>query len=147
MQNIQRAIQAEIEKLVQTTQASQYRQLREDIRISKKMLFELKNQMRMLEKKFLAIQSSRPQIPPKRYRITGESVYRLRKRLGLTETELSIILNVALETVSRWEHGKLRLKKSTQKKIIELRGIGKRAVRKLLEEKRAQQSISLQLKP
>ena len=141
MQNIQRAIQAEIEKLVRVMLVSQCRQLREDIRISRKMIFELKRQMRMLEKEFLAIQSSRPQHPPKRYRVTGESICRLRKRLGITETELSIILDVALGTVSRWEHGKLRLKKSTQKKIIELRGIGRRAVRKLLEEKRAQRSI------
>lgn len=146
MQSIQRAILAELERLVQVTQTSQYRQLREEIRISKKMIFELRNQIRALEKKFLSMQHVSPQVLPKRHRVTGKSVYLLRKRLGITETELSIILNVALETVSRWEHGEQRLKKSMQKKIIELRGFGKRTVRKLLEEKRAQQPVPPQPK-
>lgn len=146
MQSIQRAILAELERLVQVTQTSQYRQLREEIRTSKKMIFELRNQIRALEKKFLSMQYVSPQVLPKRHRVTGKSVYLLRKRLGITETELSIILNVALETVSRWEHGEQRLKKSMQKKIIELRGFGKRTVRKLLEEKRAQQPVPPQPK-
>ncbi len=146
MQSIQRAILAELERLVQVTQTSQYRQLREEIRTSKKMIFELRNQIRALEKKFLSMQHVSPQVLPKRHRVTGKSVYLLRKRLGITETELSIILNVALETVSRWEHGEQRLKKSMQKKIIELRGFGKRTVRKLLEEKRAQQPVPPQPK-
>ena len=146
MQSIQRAILAELERLVQVTQTSQYRQLREEIRTSKKMIFELRNQIRALEKKFLSMQHVSPQVLPKRHRVTGKSVYLLRKRLGITETELSIILNVALETVSRWEHGEQRLKKSMQKKIIELRGFGKRTVRKLLEEKRAQQLVPPQPK-
>ena len=101
MQSIQRAILAELERLVQVTQTSQYRQLREEIRTSKKMIFELRNQIRALEKKFLSMQHVSPQVLPKRHRVTGKSVYLLRKRLGITETELSIILNVALETVSR----------------------------------------------
>lgn len=146
MQSIQRAILAELERLVQVTQTSQYRQLREEIRTSKRMIFELRNQIRALEKKFLSMQHVSPQVLPKRHRVTGKSVYLLRKRLGITETELSIILNVALETVSRWEHGEQRLKKSMQKKIIELRGFGKRTVRKLLEEKRAQQPVPPQPK-
>ena len=59
----------------------------------------------------------------------------LRKRLGITQKELSILCGVTLGAVQSWESGKFRPKDEKKKAIIGLRKLNRSDVKKLLEER------------
>lgn len=76
-------------------------------------------------------------IPQKKkvYRMSGESLKRIRVRYGLTQTDAAILLDTTLTSVNRWERGKLKPCAKTKEKIAQLRQLGKRNAHKLLQEK------------
>lgn len=59
----------------------------------------------------------------------------LRKRLGITQKELSILCGVTLGAVQSWESGKFRPKDEKKKAIVGLRKLNRSDVKKLLEER------------
>ena len=69
------------------------------------------------------------------YRMSGESLKRIRVKFGLTQTDAAILLDTTLTSVNRWERGKLKPCAKTKEKIARLRQLGKRKARKLLLEK------------
>jgi len=70
-------------------------------------------------------------------RISGSLIKKLRKRLGITQTELANLLNVSLSTIGLWESGKIRPKKQKVASMVALRKLGRRDVQKILDEKKA----------
>ena len=76
-------------------------------------------------------------IPRKKkvYRMSGVSLKRIRVKFGLTQTDAAILLDTTLTSVNRWERGKLKPCAKTKEKIAQLRQLGKRNARKLLQEK------------
>ena len=58
----------------------------------------------------------------------------LRKRLGITQKELSILCGVTLGAVQSWESGKFRPKDEKKKAIIGLRKLNRSDVKKLLKK-------------
>lgn len=61
--------------------------------------------------------------------ISGKGVVSLRKRLGLTQAELAKLADVSTQSVVKWEkqEGKIPLRrKTTQAKLQEIRGMGKK---------------------
>ncbi len=65
-------------------------------------------------------------------RFRKDTVATLRKRLGITQEELAMLVGVHKQAVYNWEHG--TTPKGTQKaKLLGLRGLGARQVREILE--------------
>jgi DNA-binding transcriptional regulator YiaG len=59
----------------------------------------------------------------------------LRKHLGITQKELSILCGVSVGAVQSWESGKFRPKDEMKIVLVALRKINRRDVRKLLDER------------
>lgn len=44
--------------------------------------------------------------------MTGDDVQRIRKRLGVTQRELAVLVGVAPNSVARWERGEMAVRES-----------------------------------
>ena len=62
----------------------------------------------------------------------------LRRRLGITQKELAILTGVSVGAAHLWEVGQFKPKDEKRAVIVALRKLGRREVRKLLEEKESQ---------
>jgi DNA-binding transcriptional regulator YiaG len=69
-------------------------------------------------------------------RITSKSIYKLRTKLGLTQPSFAKLLGVSSQNVFALEHkeGRLRLRPKTLSNLLSIRDLGKREVKKRLEE-------------
>ena len=61
----------------------------------------------------------------------------LRRHLGISQKELAVLAGVSVGAVHLWETGKFRPKEEKKRVLVALRKLGRREVRKLLEEKAA----------
>ena len=59
----------------------------------------------------------------------------LRKHLGITQKELAVLAGVTMGAVQQWESGKFKPKDEKKRVMVALRKLGRRDVRKLLQEK------------
>jgi DNA-binding transcriptional regulator YiaG len=57
--------------------------------------------------------------------------------LGISQRELAVLTGVSLGAAHQWETGKFRPKDEKKKVLVALRKLGRREVRRLLEEKAA----------
>ena len=65
-------------------------------------------------------------------RLSGTSIKKHRKRLGLSQGELGQLLNVSTNTIVRWEQDKSKPREAYRAGIAQLRTMGVREVKKLL---------------
>jgi DNA-binding transcriptional regulator YiaG len=112
----------------------------------KKTTADLKNRLATLEKsnkelikqvEFLVTAIPKPvQEAEVKGWISGKGVKYLRKKLGLTQEELGKLTGVSLGGVRAWERqaGMLKMRETTKKAIMAIRGIGKVEARKRLDE-------------
>ena len=68
-------------------------------------------------------------------RFTPERIRGLRKKLGLSQRELGVLVGATLGAVASWEKGKFRPSGEKKGALVGLRKVRKRDVRKLLDEK------------
>jgi len=68
-------------------------------------------------------------------RLTPESIQNLRKKLGISQRELGILIGVTIGAVAMWEKGKFRPKGDKKAALVGLRKLRKREVKKILMEK------------
>ncbi len=66
-------------------------------------------------------------------RITGGRIANLRARLGLSRNQMATLLGVNANSIYLWEQGKTRPRAAAKAKLMQLRGLGRRAVGKLLK--------------
>ena len=59
----------------------------------------------------------------------------LRKHLGITQKELAVLAGVTMGAVPQWESGKFKPRDEKKRVMAALRKLGRRDVRKLLQEK------------
>ena len=138
MGNIQRAIENEIERRVRLENRHQNANARRPMVKVKREMAEFRKELRCLKDELAEIReiisgTARPKhlaVP----RVDGAGIRKLRKKHGLTAKEFAAILGVSLETVSRWENGKPRIRSAHKKAIANLRNLGKKAIRKMLAE-------------
>ena len=103
--------------------------LRRDLSLLKKQYVVIQKELVDIRKHFGdAASRSQSAVPM----ITPMGVVRLRRKLGITEVELALLIGVTAVTVSRWENAKNPLRVSNKIKIAELRTLGRREVRKRL---------------
>ena len=61
----------------------------------------------------------------------------LRKQLGISQKELAILVGVSIGAAHQWETGKFKPKEEKKRVLVALRKLGRREVRRLLEDKTA----------
>ncbi len=71
----------------------------------------------------------------KKSRFSPRLIRSLRESLGISQKELAILSGVTVGAVHMWESGKFRPKDEKKSLMVGLRKLGRRDVRKLLEEK------------
>jgi DNA-binding transcriptional regulator YiaG len=76
-----------------------------------------------------------------RARLTQAGIKTLRKRLGLSAAQLGLLVDASGQSVYKWEDG-VHPRKPQMKKLIELRGVGKKQVKAMLESKAVKPSGS-----
>jgi len=64
----------------------------------------------------------------------------LRSHLGITQKELAVLTDVTVGAVHQWESGQFKPSMKKKAAIVALRKLGRREVRKLLEDKAAQKT-------
>jgi len=68
-------------------------------------------------------------------RLTPDRIQNLRKKLGISQRELGILIGVTIGAVAMWEKGKFRPKGDKKAALVGLRKLRKREVKKILMEK------------
>lgn len=68
-------------------------------------------------------------------RFSPRLIRSLRKRLGITQKELAILAGVTIGAIHQWESGTFVPRAQKKSALVALRKLGRRGVRKLLEEK------------
>lgn len=68
-------------------------------------------------------------------RFSSDSIRRLRKRLGISQREMALLVGVSSQAVYLWEckGGKLRLRNDTRRALTKIKELGKREIRKELD--------------
>lgn len=103
---------------------------------------KLKKQVAELEKikKQMIVRSNKvPAVTPEevqKARFTSNTIKKLRRKLGLSQDTLAKLMGVSGNTIALMEKktGRLKLRQKTLESLILVRGMGKRDVRKKLEE-------------
>jgi DNA-binding transcriptional regulator YiaG len=89
-----------------------------------------------LKKKKVPLEATSEEV--KKSRFSPRLIQSLRRHLGISQKELAILTGVSIGAVHLWESGKFMPKEEEKKKkgmMVALRKLGRRDVRKLLEEK------------
>lgn len=68
-------------------------------------------------------------------RLSPTLIRKLRKRLGVTQSELGTLVGASLSTVTFWEQGRFKPRPEKRAALIALRNLGRRDVAILLAEK------------
>lgn len=138
-EEIRRLARKEIKSSTQMT-VKAVAQYRRDIAV-------LKRQVRDLEKKLAALQSSKHGQDPQpaidgsadeSVRFSARSVKAQRARTGLSAADYALLVGVSSMTIYNWEHGKSRPRNEQLASLVALRGIGKREVEAKLKQIKAQ---------
>jgi len=91
------------------------------------------SQQKELEKRKVPLEASAEEIKVSRF--SPRLIRSLRGHLGITQRELAILTGVTVGAAHHWESGKFRPNMKKKAVMVTLRKLGRREVRKLLEEK------------
>jgi DNA-binding transcriptional regulator YiaG len=70
-------------------------------------------------------------------RFSPRLIKTLRRKLGITQQKLAILIGVSVVAVQKWETGKFRPKDDKMAVLVGLRKLGRAGVRRLLDERSA----------
>jgi len=73
----------------------------------------------------------------KKSRFSPRLIHTLRKRLGITQKEMATLTGVTVGAIYQWENGIFEPRGQKKGMLVALRKLGRREVRKLLEERRS----------
>jgi DNA-binding transcriptional regulator YiaG len=90
-------------------------------------------QQKELKKREIPLEATPEEV--KKSRFSPRLIQSLRKHLGITQKELAILAGVTVGAAHLWEKGKFEPKDEKKRVMVALRKLGRRDVRKLLEEK------------
>lgn len=122
--------------------------LSRDVRALKSAVSQLRKAVLALEQ-FASLQKKEwskkipLEAPPEEVKVSRFSprlIRSLRKRLGLSQRDLARLTGVTPLAVYQWETGMYKPKKEKKGILVALRKLGRRNVRKLLEEKGAEET-------
>ncbi len=137
-------IKSEIVRLAKREIGKTLVPLGRDVRLLKSTVSQLRKAVLLLER--LAAQQQKElgkrKIPleatpeeVKKSRFSPRLIRSLRKSLGISQKELAILSGVTMGAVHMWESGKFKPKDEKKSLMVGLRKLGRRDVRKLLEQR------------
>ncbi len=90
-------------------------------------------QQKELGKRKIPLEATPEEVTKSRF--SPRLIRSLRKSLGISQKELAILSGVSVGAVQMWESGKFRPKDEKKSLMVGLRKLGRRDVRKLLEQR------------
>jgi DNA-binding transcriptional regulator YiaG len=89
-------------------------------------------QQKELAKREIRLEATPEEV--KKSRLSPRLIRSLRKKLGITQKELAILVGVTVGAAHQWEKGKFTPKSKKKAALVALRRLGRSEVRKLLEK-------------
>jgi len=137
-------IKSEIVRLAKKEMHKTLVPLGRDVRLLKSAVSQLRKtvlalerfvaqQQNELKKRKIPVETTREEV--KKSRFSPALIRSLRRHLQITQKELAILAGVTVGAVHQWEIGKFKPKGEKKAVMVGLRKLGRRDVRKLLEEK------------
>jgi DNA-binding transcriptional regulator YiaG len=153
MPKIEGVIKSEIIRLTKRELRSAFLSLKREVRQMSIKLSGLAKGIASLNRvaKGLRLEKARPKLEAtpeevKASRLMPDRISRLRRKLGLSQRELGILIGSSVGAILSWEKGKFKPGGEKKAALVALRKLRKREVRKLLQEK-AQASEKSKGKP
>jgi DNA-binding transcriptional regulator YiaG len=143
MAKLESIIKSEIQRLAKHEVRSVYRPLRKEVWGLKLKISNLIKNFTVLDRmaKGLAkTKSTEPKLEAspeevKASRLTPERIAGLRKKLGISQRELGLLVGATTGAVLSWEKGKFKPQREKKAALVALRKLRKRDVKKILKEK------------
>jgi DNA-binding transcriptional regulator YiaG len=143
MTKLESIIKSEIQRLAKHEVRSVYRPLRKEVWGLKLKLSNLIKNFAILDrlaKEAAKGKSTEPKLEAspeevKASRLTPERIAGLRKKLGISQRELGVLVGATIGAVLSWEKGKFKPRGEKKAALVALRKVRKRDVRKMLAEK------------
>lgn len=139
MSNFNTVFKDEVARLARKEIKAQLEPLATTNRNLKKEISTLRQRITTLEK--IAERSKKPSKRPSApdedqapIRYSHKGLVAMRQKFGISQTEMGMLLGVSYQTVHHWESKHSIPRKSQLHKIAELRGKGKKEIKKTLEE-------------
>ncbi len=144
MGRLEATIKSEIVRLAKREMRKTLVPLGRDVRLLKHMASQLRKtvltlerfaarQQKELKKRKMPLEATPEEV--KKSRFSPRLVRSLRKKLGISQKELAILAGVTVGAAHLWEKGKFKPKDEKKAVMVALRKLGRREVRKLLEER------------
>ncbi len=144
MAKIERVIKSEIVRLAKREMRKAFLPLKRDVRQMSGKLSGLSKALSSLMRltKEAGLEKQRPKLEAtpeevKTSRITPARIQGLRKKLGISQREMGVLLGASTGAVVSWERGKFRPQGDKKAALVGLRKLGKRQVKAMLQEKGA----------
>lgn len=142
MGKMEDALKAEIGRLSRKELKSKVDPLQREIRELKRTVKRLTKAVAKLETAYSKRRPARavkpaevPDEEVRTARITGRVIKNLRKKLGVSQEKLAILLDVSPAAVAFWEQGRARPRGENKAAVVALRKLGRRDVKRILSEK------------
>ena len=144
MGKLEGTIKSEIVRLAKREMRKTSVPLRRNLRLLKKTVSQIRRavlalkrstayQQKELKKRKMPLEAPPEEV--KKSRFSPRLIRSLRKSLGITQKELAILTGVTVGAAHQWEIGKFKPKGEKKAVMVALRKLGRRGVRKLLEER------------
>ena len=144
MGKLEGVIKSEIVRLAKRETRKLSFPLKRDVRTLKTVISRLRKSVSTLEKLTAQQQKElrKGRIPleapldeVKKSRFSPRLIRNLRKRLGITQKEMATLAGVTVGAIYQWEQGIFEPRGKKKGILVALRKLGRRAVKRLLEEK------------
>ena len=137
-------IKSEIVRLAKREMRKTSVPLRRNLRLLKKTVSQIRRavlalerstayQQKELKKRKIPLGATPEEV--KKSRFSPRLVRSLRRKLGISQKELAILAGVTVGAAHLWEKGKFKPKDEKKAVMVGLRKLGRRDVKKLLEER------------
>jgi DNA-binding transcriptional regulator YiaG len=137
-------IKSEIVRLVKREMRKTSVPLRRNVRLLKNTVSQIRRavlalerfaaqQQKELKKRKMPLEATPEEV--KKSRFSSRLIRSLRKKLGISQKELAILAGVTVGAAHLWEKGKFKPKDEKKAVMVALRKLGRRDVKKLLEER------------
>ena len=144
MGKLEVTIKSEIVRLAKREMRKTLVPLGRDVRLLKNTVSQIRKtvlalerfvaqQQKELKKRKIPLEATPEEV--KKSRFSPALIRSLRGSLGISQKELAILAGVTVGAVHQWEIGKFKPKDEKKSVMVGLRKLGRRDVRKLLEEK------------
>lgn len=144
MGKMEQTLKSEITRLAKKQVRAECRPLAKEVRQLKRTVSALNKTVADLEKLGAEFREQRvaekakldaPPAEVKAARLSPLLIKKLRKRLGITQSELATLVGVSQSAVGSWEYAKAKPEGRNREALVALRKLGKREVRRILAAK------------